>query len=155
MRNAAEMFSFAPNPTRAENAWASSTCLLYGLHLNYPVVSKHFTWDTWIQFHYYSVVFLKDFNYAWRSNNTCCIPEFLEDVSHTQYWVTQWLFCNVSQANSVTRWFLCHVLCTKLGVTPGLLCQVSWIFSCWPNIRKLWKIVGNIGADFQRFHRCC
>jgi hypothetical protein len=24
------MFSFDPNPTRAKNAWASSTCLLYG-----------------------------------------------------------------------------------------------------------------------------
>ncbi len=30
MRNAAEMFSLDPNPTRAKNAWASSTCLLYG-----------------------------------------------------------------------------------------------------------------------------
>jgi hypothetical protein len=30
MRNAAEMFSFDPNPTSAKNAWASSTCLLYG-----------------------------------------------------------------------------------------------------------------------------
>jgi hypothetical protein len=29
MRNAAEMFSFDPNPTRAKNAWSSSTCLLY------------------------------------------------------------------------------------------------------------------------------
>jgi hypothetical protein len=53
----------------------------HGLHLNYPVVSKHFTWDTWIQFHDYSAVFLKDFIYTWRSNNTG-IPEFLEDVSH-------------------------------------------------------------------------
>ncbi len=24
------MFSFGPNPTRAKNAWSSSTCLLYG-----------------------------------------------------------------------------------------------------------------------------
>jgi hypothetical protein len=31
MRNASEMFSFGPNPTRAENAWPSSTCLLYDL----------------------------------------------------------------------------------------------------------------------------
>jgi hypothetical protein len=30
MRNAAELFSFDPNPTRAKNAWSSSTCLLYG-----------------------------------------------------------------------------------------------------------------------------
>jgi hypothetical protein len=30
MRNAPEMFSFDPNPTRAKNAWSSSTCLLYG-----------------------------------------------------------------------------------------------------------------------------
>ncbi len=30
MRNAAEMFSFDPNPRRAKNAWSSSTCLLYG-----------------------------------------------------------------------------------------------------------------------------
>jgi hypothetical protein len=29
MRNAAELFSFDPNPTRAKNAWSSSTCLLY------------------------------------------------------------------------------------------------------------------------------
>ncbi len=29
MQNAAEMFSFVPNPTRARNAWSSSTCLLY------------------------------------------------------------------------------------------------------------------------------
>ncbi len=29
MRNAEEMFSFGPNPTRAKNAWSSSTCLLY------------------------------------------------------------------------------------------------------------------------------
>jgi hypothetical protein len=32
MRNAAEMFSFDPNPTRAKNAWSSSTCLLYVCH---------------------------------------------------------------------------------------------------------------------------
>jgi hypothetical protein len=31
MRNAAEMFSFGPNPTRAKNAWASSTYLLYAV----------------------------------------------------------------------------------------------------------------------------
>ncbi len=29
MRNAEEMFSFGPNPTRAKNAWSSSICLLY------------------------------------------------------------------------------------------------------------------------------
>ncbi len=29
-RNAAEMFSFDPNPTTARKAWSSSTCLLYG-----------------------------------------------------------------------------------------------------------------------------
>jgi hypothetical protein len=29
MQNAAEMFSFVPNPTRAKNAWSSPTCLLY------------------------------------------------------------------------------------------------------------------------------
>ncbi len=29
--SAAEMFSFVPNPTRAKNAWPSSTCLLYDL----------------------------------------------------------------------------------------------------------------------------
>ena len=34
MRNAAEMFSFDPNPTRAKNAWSSSTCLLYDLASN-------------------------------------------------------------------------------------------------------------------------
>jgi hypothetical protein len=28
-RNAAEMFSFDPNPTTARKAWSSSTCLLY------------------------------------------------------------------------------------------------------------------------------
>jgi hypothetical protein len=28
--NTAEMCSFGPNPTRAKNAWSSSTCLLYG-----------------------------------------------------------------------------------------------------------------------------
>jgi hypothetical protein len=28
--NTAEMFSCGPNPTRAKNAWPSSTCLLYG-----------------------------------------------------------------------------------------------------------------------------
>ena len=36
MRNAAEMFSFDPNPTSAKNAWASSTCLLYGLLARLP-----------------------------------------------------------------------------------------------------------------------
>ncbi len=30
MRNAEGMFFFGPNPTRAKNAWSSSTCLLYG-----------------------------------------------------------------------------------------------------------------------------
>jgi hypothetical protein len=34
MRNAAEMFSFDPNPTTAKNAWPSSTCLLYGTVLD-------------------------------------------------------------------------------------------------------------------------
>ncbi len=29
MRNAEEMFSSGPNPTRAKHAWSSSTCLLY------------------------------------------------------------------------------------------------------------------------------
>jgi hypothetical protein len=33
MRTAAEMFSFDPNPTRAKNAWSSSTCLLYGWNI--------------------------------------------------------------------------------------------------------------------------
>jgi hypothetical protein len=31
MRNAAEMFSLDTNPTRAKNAWSSSTCLLYAV----------------------------------------------------------------------------------------------------------------------------
>ncbi len=31
MCTAVEMFSFDPNPTRAKNAWSSSTCLLYAL----------------------------------------------------------------------------------------------------------------------------
>jgi hypothetical protein len=29
--SAAEMFFFVPIPTRAKNAWSSSTCLLYAL----------------------------------------------------------------------------------------------------------------------------
>jgi hypothetical protein len=29
------MFSFDPNPTRAKNAWVSSTCLLYGVQAHY------------------------------------------------------------------------------------------------------------------------
>ncbi len=36
MRNTAEIFSFDPNPTRAKNAWSSSTCLLYGSPLRAP-----------------------------------------------------------------------------------------------------------------------
>jgi len=32
MRNAAEKFSFGPNPTRAKKTWSSSTCLLYAVY---------------------------------------------------------------------------------------------------------------------------
>jgi hypothetical protein len=31
--NAADIFSFDPIPTRAKNAWSSSTCLLYAVNV--------------------------------------------------------------------------------------------------------------------------
>ena len=34
--SAAEMFFFVPIPTRAKNAWSSSTCLLYGARDKWP-----------------------------------------------------------------------------------------------------------------------
>ncbi len=37
----AELFSFVPNPTRAKNAWSSSTCLLYDVHVQHCTKWKH------------------------------------------------------------------------------------------------------------------
>ncbi len=49
MHNAAEMFSFGPNPMRAKNAWASSTCLLYG-HWSAVLISRNHSITSLVSF---------------------------------------------------------------------------------------------------------